>query len=197
MPTIWKKGVCVIISRAAISLWLIFGLLSCAKHDSIWLENSQQQAIAFDSLAAQGVTLWFFMSPECPLSENYTAHVERLKQLYGEKISVNVVVPGHYDTWTAIQAFRARYGLSVAVYRDSSWAMTRHYQAKITPEVLVLADKKPIYQGAIDNWAISLGKQRQKASEHYLDDVLTAYFAGRWKGYTNIPAVGCFIELPQ
>lgn len=195
MRTIWKKKVCVITSRAAIKL-LLLGLLACNKPESIWLENSQQQAVSFDSLAEKGVSLWFFMSPECPLSENYTAHIKQISQLYGNKISVNVVVPGDYDAWPAIQHFRTRFGLTNAVYRDSSWALTRYFQAKITPEVLVLVDKKPIYQGAIDNWAISLGKQRQKASEHYLDDVLTAYFAGRWKGFSKIEAVGCFIELP-
>jgi hypothetical protein len=53
---------------------------------------------------------------------------------------------------------------------------------------------KLIYQGLLDNWAISLGKKRKHASEHYLADALEAIKNGNDPEVSFTKAVGCIIE---
>lgn len=156
------------------------------------------EEVKFLDLPKARVQVYFFFGPTCPLSENYTAHAKKLAALYGQdSIRFTVIIPGNYDDSASVSSFAQRYYLDLPIYRDTSWQLTRWLNATITPEVFVYAADTQLYHGAIDNWAISLGNKRRKATEHYLENVLTAYFAGQWQTNQPIPAVGCFIEPPQ
>ncbi len=156
------------------------------------------QTVLFSQLPKAELQVYFYFGPECPLSENYTAHANNMVKLYGQdSVRFTAIIPGHYDDSTTVARFAQRFQLLMPVYRDTSWQLTRSMEASITPEVFVYAREKLVYHGAIDNWAISLGTKRRKATEHYLENVLSAYFAGQWPSISHIPAVGCFIEPPK
>lgn len=117
---------------------------------------------------------------------------------YGQdSVRFTAIIPGHYDDSSSVANFAQRFRLQLPVYRDTTWQFTRKLGASITPEVFVYAGEQLVYYGAIDNWAVSLGTKRRKATEHYLENVLSAYFAGQWPVKNHIPAVGCFIEPPE
>ncbi len=189
------------VTRFIIPLLLGCLLLGCQQAvlpEKITLEAINGETILFGALPEAKVQVYFYFGPTCPLSENYTAHANRLMEQYGQdSVRFTAIIPGHYDSPAAIADFITRFKLRLPVYRDSSWQLTRFMQARITPEVFVYAEKKLIYKGAIDNWAVSLGQQRRKATEHYLENALTAYFAGQWINPDHTEAVGCFIEPPQ
>jgi len=154
--------------------------------------------VAFSQLPAAQLQVFFFYGPECPLSENYTAHANRLVALYGQdSVRFTAIIPGDYDNKASVSTFIQRFQIKLPVYRDTTWQLTRWMGATITPEVFVYAGEKLLYYGAIDNWAISLGTKRRKATEHYLENALSSYFAGEWTSTSYIQAVGCFIEPPQ
>lgn len=168
-----------------------------SREDSVLLALNGK-TIRFEQLPEARLQVFFFFGPECPLSENYTAHANKLVAQYGQdSVRFTVIIPGHFDDSTSVSNFAQRFRLQLPVYRDTSWQLTRSMAASITPEVFVFAGEKQLYHGAIDNWAVSLGTQRRKATEHYLENVLSAYFAGQWPSISHIPAVGCFIEPPK
>jgi hypothetical protein len=167
------------------------------KSANIHLLSLRGEIVRYAELPQARVQVFFFFGPECPLSENYTAHANKLAAVYGQdSVRFTAIIPGNYDDSAKVAAFVQRFLLRIPVYRDTSWQLTRELGATITPEVFVLADNQLLYHGAIDNWAVSLGTKRRKATEHYLENVLTTYFTGRWQTLSHIPAVGCFIEPP-
>lgn len=202
MPRIWPNVAYATTSKAATRAfgycWLLVLLLgACSSPEPLVLQALNGSEVDFDTLATKKLRLVFFMGPECPLSENYTTAVNRWHAQSGDSLQVVVVIPGDYDSRDKVLDFVRRYRIAAPVFRDTSWALTRQLGASITPEVVVLQGEQVKYQGAIDNWAFQLGQKRRKATEHYLDNAIEAYFAGRWIQPERTEAVGCYIELPR
>jgi len=57
-----------------------------------------------------------------------------------------------------------------------------------------LYDYKLLYKGKIDNWVVSPGKKRARATEFYLKDAITHYLNNDSIIIKSTPAIGCFIE---
>ena len=78
---------------------------------------------------------------------------------------------------------------------DPDFKLAHYYGATTTPEA-VFIDKngKLLYKGAIDNWAISLGKKRLEATAHYLRDAVENHLSGNVIDPKETKPVGCFIE---
>lgn len=137
-----------------------------------------------------------FTAPECPLCLNYAPAMaefaERMKEVDIEIISV---VSGTYYTRRESEEFLTTHGIDMALLVDPEYVLSRKYGATITPEaVLTDSTGAAVYRGAIDNWAISLGRKRLKVTEHYLRDAVENYLAGREIDPKTTDAVGCFIE---
>ena len=80
-------------------------------------------------------------------------------------------------------------------YFDPDYHFRDYCTATITPEAFVIDWAGNIkYSGAIDNWAITLGKQRQVISEHYVQDALSELLEGDKVSQVKTRAVGCIIE---
>jgi len=189
------------VTKNFLLLGIIVSLLQCKSPESpqdVRLLAMDGKPILFQQLPDARLQVYFFFGPECPLSENYTAHANKIAALYGQdSVRFTAIIPGNYDDSTAVASFVSRFQLRIPVYRDTSWQLTRFMGATITPEVYVYAGEKLIYHGAIDNWAVTLGTKRRKVTEYYLESALMAYFANEWISPEHIPAVGCFIEPPQ
>ncbi|MCZ4409205.1 redoxin domain-containing protein [Cryomorphaceae bacterium 1068] len=141
-------------------------------------------------------TALIFLSPECPLCQNYSVTIDRIQEDFdGKDIAFYGVVSGTYYSDADIKGFLIRYKLDLPVILDPELALANHYEAEITPEAFLIAKNgEPQYQGAIDNWAISLGQKRQTITERYLENALTAHLTGSEINPKKTKAVGCFIE---
>ena len=115
------------------------------------------------------------MSPECPLSENYSKTINELSIEYANNNTFfYIVFPGKFYPRPQIEAFIEKYLLpSEMVIYDPDHLFKKYFSATITPEAFLTDVTGTIlYRGAIDNWAITLGKQRQVITEHYVIDAV-------------------------
>lgn len=142
------------------------------------------------------VQVTVFLSTECPVSQQY---VPRLRELYqefsGKNISFTAFFPLSTDDYKAIGRFRRDYSLPFPTKPDPSQQTARRFRASITPEVVVQdSNGSVVYQGAIDDWFVSLGKHRPEPSQHYLRNALLALLNNQPILPARTEAVGCYIE---
>jgi len=165
-------------------------------YSRISLENKNGEQRTLTSL--EGKYLVFtFLSPECPLSENYSLTLKTLQSEFkDQEVEFYYIFPGTFYPRPQIEQFLKTYDLPEgASYFDPLYHLRDYCKATTTPEVFVIDQLGKIeYQGAIDNWAITLGKQRQVISEHYLRDALTELLANKKVTISKTRAVGCIIE---
>lgn len=137
-----------------------------------------------------------FTAPECPLCQNYApAMAELAERMKKADIAVISVVSGTYYSRRESEIFLTEHGIEMDLLMDTAHVLSKKYGTTITPEaVLIDSLGNAMYRGAIDNWAISLGRKRLKPTEHYLSDAVADYLAGREIDPKTTDAVGCFIE---
>ncbi len=164
---------------------------------SIALQNISGAPDGIKGMDAYTATVIIFLSPECPLSENYTKTLNDIQQQFSEKnMQFYAVFPGHLFGAEKIMHFITTYGVQQKILLDPANDLTRFLQATTTPEVFVLnTDSKVIYSGAIDNWAVDLGQKREVITAFYLIDALQAVLKNETPVVQKTKAVGCFIEV--
>lgn len=123
--------------------------------------------------SSQKSKLFIFLSPECPLCQNYTTVLNKIKNEFGSSIMMYAIFPGKAYSADTINAFAKKYKIGYPLLIDKSFKLSHYLQASITPEVIFLNNKNELlYKGAIDNWYKALGKARSKPTENYLQDAL-------------------------
>lgn len=177
-----------------------FLFISCDKrvldYSQIELENNKGKIVHVNSLDGK-LLVFTFLSPECPLSENYTRTLIELEHQFEKKeVHFYYVFPGIFYPRPQIEQFTSRYKLPEnRILYDPNYRLLDYCKATTTPESFLIDDFGVIqYSGAIDNWAITLGRQRQIVSENYLKDAIEDVLKGREVKISNTRAVGCIIE---
>jgi len=140
--------------------------------------------------------VFFFLSPECPLCENYSRTINQLRaEVDPAEVAFYGVFPGTFYTREEIQGYLSRYQPEVTVLLDPDYTFTHRLGATVTPEAFLIDAAGTVhYQGKIDNWIPKLGQKRVHITEHYLQDALTARQAGQAVVVAKVPAIGCLIE---
>ena len=146
-------------------------------------------------VSSKKLLVFVFLSPECPLSKNYSVKLLDIKKKYVEQVSFMAIIPGNFDTKEVVE-FQTNYLSSWAIFRDNTLRLTHYLQGKVTPEVLVINNQNGslIYKGAIDDWAVSVGKTRQHYSNFYLDNALSDFLNNKKILISYHKPVGCFIN---
>jgi thioredoxin-related protein len=183
-----------------IFLILSVSIFGCDKkikeYSDIKVEDNNGETLALTTLEGEWI-VYAFLSPECPLSENYTRTLMQFQDsLLDEDVLFYYVFPGIFYPKQQIQVFAENYGMPLDRFLyDKEYLLRDYCAASTTPEVFLI-DKngKIFYSGAIDNWAITLGKQRQVISEHYLGDAINEVLQGKEVSVSKTRAVGCIIE---
>ena len=140
-------------------------------------------------------TLLVFLSPECPLSKNYAVVIQQLAIDYPDQLQVIRIIPGTTFSKNEIRRFASKYKLSFPLIIDEKMTAVKAVDATITPEVVLLTGKATlIYRGAIDDWAVSLGQKKAKASRHYLRDAIEQTREGIAVTQKIVQPVGCLIN---
>jgi len=146
------------------------------------------------SASGAGLRVYLFLSPECPLCQNYTRTLNLLEKQYGGKVTFYGVIPG--KTWKAadISAFKAKYHVSFSLQMDTDLHLTHALHATTTPEAILLADDSMVYEGAIDNWYKSLGRAGSRPTQNYLQDAIAAVLRHEAPPVRKTTPVGCLIN---
>lgn len=188
-----------LIRRFIIFIGLIVGITIVFAQNhltQIVLSDIKDQPASLQIIRNYKATVFFFLSPDCPLCENYSLTIRNLREEFAEnEVSFIGIFPGKYYEKIEIQSFMGKYHPPVKVLLDPDLSLTCFFGANVTPEVFVVNHQgKILYQGKIDNWIASLGKHRTVTTRHFLKDALSAILQGKAVPVTQTEAIGCLIE---
>lgn len=154
------------------------------------------QELSPDDLWSSELNVFLFLSPECPLCENYSATIKTLRTEFEEgRVAFIGIFSGEWYSKEEITTFLARYQPPVTPILDPTYQLQQLFSATVTPEVVVTNNQgEVLYQGKIDNWIVSLGKKRTVVNQYYLRDALQSLLDGQQPEIAKTEPVGCFIE---
>lgn len=156
------------------------------------LKTIEGKKYLFDD--SQGICVIIFLSPTCPLSQKYTLTLNELAKSFADTVKFYGVFaeakpePGEYAS------FRKKYHIRFPLLVDSKKTLVKNLSATVTPEAFVISKGNVIYHGAIDDWAISLGKMRNGASTNFLQDAIHSAILDKAPVTSYQNPVGCFID---
>lgn len=144
---------------------------------------------------AKPLLLLAFLSPECPICNNYMPVLNELEKQFAGSVQFAGIVPGRTYSADTVKAFSIKHKLGFPVYIDSQKKLTNYLHASITPEVILLNEKyELVYKGAIDNRVKQLGIKRWQATAFYLSDAITKYLQHTSIAIKRVKATGCLIN---
>ncbi len=184
----------IIRASMATVLFMISGATSLLAQNSVTAWNGQE--LSMNELHASPFTVFLFLSPECPLCENYSATLKTLRSEFDpEEVAFVGIFSGEWYSREEITTFLARYQPPVTPVLDPDYKLQELFSATVTPEAVVTNKEGDVlYQGKIDNWIVSLGKKRTVVNQYYLRDALNALLAGQNPEIAKTEPIGCFIE---
>lgn len=153
-------------------------------------------SLDFPSLKDHRASVFVFLAPDCPLSQNYTLTLNNLHaQFDGAMVAFRGVIAGVHYSDKEVDDFVRTYKIGFPVLRDRDLRLADFFDARATPEVFAVDSRgETIYRGAIDNWAVDLGQHRSVITAHYLMDALHSFIQDGTVQTRETRAVGCFIE---
>lgn len=136
-----------------------------------------------------------FVGIDCPVSNSYAPTINRLCEQYQSNGVRFFLVHSDADLSVADARKHAKdFGYTCPILLDRDHHLAETLGAKITPEAAVIGARGNIvYRGRIDDWYISLGKQRQEPTTHELRDAIEAALAGKEAPVPRTQAIGCTI----
>ena len=177
-------------------LILIFILFSCSndkKIEGLKFINLNEKEV---NLANHKLSVFYFLAPECPLSQNYTKEINDINnQFKNDNVKFYAVFSGLTYSVDEMKTYKEDYSIKIEGLKDEEYVLAKHFKATITPEVFVIdKNEEVIYSGKIDNWIESLGVKRQNVTELYLKDAISKYLSGKEIIINKTEAVGCVLE---
>jgi hypothetical protein len=177
--------------------FMILWISGCKQHNWTDLELKwlSGENVNMNDLSAHQ-TVFIFLSPECPLCQNYTVKINQLIERHqSDSLLFAGVVSGTFYPSEEIKRYLIKYRMKLPVLLDPDFKLAGALGAEITPEVFFTAQGgKIIYQGAIDDWAISLGQKKLRVENDYLEAAIMAFQQNKVISPAKTKAVGCFIE---
>jgi hypothetical protein len=180
-----------------LTIILLGGILftACQK-EKIIFETYDHRAFLLDTMAGKRGTVYIFLAPECPLSENYTLTINQLQaQFVDSGLQFYAVISGKLYDSVAIRDYAKRFPLTLPLLVDTGYYFSTQFKASTTPEVVLFnAQNEKVYQGAIDDWATELTQLKASATHYYLMDAMNAVLKNEKIKISKTNAVGCYIE---
>lgn len=157
-------------------------------------DASLQKNIRID-LKNHTLSLFVFLSPECPLCQNYTKTLNQLSKQYKEQVKVIGVVPGATYSAADITDFSKKYSTAFTIGIDEQQLLTKYLGATVTPQIVLIDSVgNLVYKGAIDDWVVGLGRKKEKVTMHYAADAITQYLQRMPVKIASTKAFGCKIN---
>jgi len=139
--------------------------------------------------------VYIFYAPECPLSQKYTLTIASLFTKFGNKVKFIGVFPGSEESIGQFQEFKIKYKINYPLIKDEKLELISALKATVTPEAFLIDSYgKIVYHGAIDDWAIKLGKTKQQATVNYLENAIEGLLNNTAVETRYVKPIGCYIE---
>ena len=140
--------------------------------------------------------VYFFLQPDCPLSQNQTKTLADI--VTNEKFKdfcFTAFFSGKLYDREEYEYFILHYPSPYQIKLDPKLEMAHSLGATVVPEVFVVGSNgEVLYQGAINDWAVREGAKRQSPNQHYLQNALTDIAQGSKPKVAKTVAVGCILE---
>lgn len=142
------------------------------------------------------IELIVFLAPDCPISLYYIPELRKIHETWGHQVKMTGIIPGTAASGEECRQFKDQHPLPFDVIHDPQMEYVNYWGAEVTPEVMLVdGGGQILYRGAIDDALPELGVKRSVVGRRYLRENLLALKEKRPLPYTQIPAVGCFIEF--
>ena len=177
-----------------------------AQNDSVFSNNKLSSCKLYNVVAGKNVfvstenansrlSLFIFLSPECPLSQNYLPLFNSLKEKYTNDISFYGIIPGKAYSPKVVRDFASTYNIQYPLLIDSLKSLSKYLQATVTPEVVLINNKNMlVYKGAVDDLLTDLGKRRVKTTSEYLKNAIAQSLENKTAFVKRTKAAGCKIN---
>lgn len=140
-----------------------------------------------------------FLATDCPMSNGYLPALNDLAAKYAEReVKVVGVVPDPDTTAEQLAAHAKEYKLGFPLLRDPKHAAVSALGPKVTPEVVVLDDKRVVrYRGRIDDGYAGRLKPKAVVTRHDLVAAVDEVLAGQPVSVAETKAFGCPVPAPE
>jgi len=148
----------------------------------------------FSSIKKHKFTSVFFLYPDCPMCINYSSVINNINKKI-KTLNTLCIIPSKHYSIEEIKEFISTYKLNYPILIDSKNNISNLLNATTVPEVFLIDNNGQIkYNGAIDNWAIELGKNRGLTTEHFLLDAINEVAEGKTVTMKYVKPIGCIID---
>ena len=144
--------------------------------------------------AAEPIRVLVFTTTDCPISNRYAPEIQRLAAKFADQATFVLVYPVAADSPELIREHRKKFGYSLESIRDTAQKLVRQTGVTVTPEVAVMAGKRMVYRGRIDDRYVDLGRERPNPTQRDLENALSALIAGKPIATRETRAVGCILS---
>jgi thiol-disulfide isomerase/thioredoxin len=139
-------------------------------------------------LAESKVTVFLFVSTQCPISNIYTPRIQELAKTYAPRhVAFFLVDSNRDDSLQTIRHYAQARAFTIPVIKDDGTTLADRLAADKTPEAILLDSGGIVrYRGRIDD-----NKDREKIIRHDVQDALDALLAGKAVLHPRTLAFGC------
>lgn len=143
----------------------------------------------------QKITVFVFFAENCPVCQYYTSKLREMQLRFGDEVRWVAVFPNKLSSDTSALNFLMRHDLAMSIRMDQKLVFSKVYGVEVTPEVVVKdAQGKMRYKGRIDDFYVSPGKKRARATTNELELVLERLMRRQEFAFFETKAVGCFLN---
>lgn len=134
-----------------------------------------------------------FLSPECPISNQYLPELNRLAAAWAElPLEFYGVLSDPGLSRARAQTFAEEYRPAFPLLWDSAGALAEALGPSHVPQAFVLdGDGQIVYRGRIDDQFAAVGRRRARVSRHDLAAAVEAVLAGNRPEVSETEPVGC------
>lgn len=170
---------------------LFFCSIHQVKASTITLEALiEKNQLVFNSEKNESLTIYVFLSKDCPCSKAYMNYFNDLIEKYPEYrfIGIHAMKNKSINDLQSFIHSKEVKNSKLTLFNDPDLLLTNYFKAIKTPHVFIVNKNKTIYSGAVAN-----SMMPQNAKVFYLENALREF---KEKGIISIKetkALGCYI----
>lgn len=170
-------------------------LLACVLLPGFQVRAADGTEYTQDTLSKTKLSVWVFVLPDCPISNQYAPEINRIiKEFKPKGVDFSLVHVEPNSTGTAALNHAKQFGYTCRILLDKNQTLVKFAGATKVPEAAVITKTGTIvYLGRIDNLYFDLGKRRPEVTRKDLRIALQESLAGKKVSVSKTEVVGCTI----